>query len=200
MHPRYSAGSPAMVDMVTALGVARDEMRAYSHVLVGYTGPENQAAAQKLGLGGIVEWKQEAASFKLGGNSFTTILAYDLLTRTWHVYNPKELPGWYDGSYDKQPRIRVELLGGGRGTGTRAKYNVYDDAGTLVIYSAGRTAYAIPADDVRAILSYGRYRKPAPECFKFTGPQEEIDAALEDAGVLTWAQVAAKVLEFKQDA
>lgn len=44
--PRYTPGSPALVDEATALKVAREEKDAYEYVLKGYGGVADQRKAQ----------------------------------------------------------------------------------------------------------------------------------------------------------
>lgn len=53
--PRYTPGSPALVDYQTAQGVAEDERRAYERALSGRYGDAERVNAQALGLSGIVE-------------------------------------------------------------------------------------------------------------------------------------------------
>lgn len=55
VRPRYSAGSPAMVDERTALSVARDEQEEYKAALDGIYGAKEASRARELGLSGIVE-------------------------------------------------------------------------------------------------------------------------------------------------
>lgn len=55
VYPRYSVGSPGMVNESTALDVAAHEKSGYEHALDGRSGPEQKARAQRLGLDGIVE-------------------------------------------------------------------------------------------------------------------------------------------------
>jgi len=52
--PRYTAGSPAMVDEATARRVAAQEQDAIEAFLDGSCGEENRTKAEKLGLDGIV--------------------------------------------------------------------------------------------------------------------------------------------------
>jgi hypothetical protein len=59
--PRYSGGSPAQVDFVTAQHVADDERRAYDNALQGAYGDEGIKNAQAKGLKGIVEEREERA-------------------------------------------------------------------------------------------------------------------------------------------
>jgi hypothetical protein len=59
--PRWSSGSPAMVDRRTAIGVAGDEQSSHSHALQGFYGEDKQRAAQAPGaLSGIVEHRHES--------------------------------------------------------------------------------------------------------------------------------------------
>lgn len=55
--PRYTPGSPALVDRATAERVAREERAAYDRILSGRYGAhaETIADAKARGLGGIVE-------------------------------------------------------------------------------------------------------------------------------------------------
>jgi len=52
--PRYTAGSPAMVDTETARRVAIQEKEAIQGHLDGFFGDEAREKAQRLGLAGIV--------------------------------------------------------------------------------------------------------------------------------------------------
>lgn len=52
--PRYTAGSPAMVDEATARRVAEQEKRAIVGVLAGAYGEEARKQAEQLDLAGIV--------------------------------------------------------------------------------------------------------------------------------------------------
>jgi len=62
VRPRYTPGSPGMVDRATAEGVARAESRAYQAALEGVYGFLEQFIAQTLGVARIVvhmnEWGQ----------------------------------------------------------------------------------------------------------------------------------------------
>jgi hypothetical protein len=59
--PRYTGGSPAMVDRETARRVAVQEKLSYEHALKGIYGPLEQVKAAGLGLAGIVEERYERA-------------------------------------------------------------------------------------------------------------------------------------------
>ena len=52
--PRYSGGSPAMVDQSTALRVVQDERGEYEAALSGIYGAEKKARAEREGLDFIV--------------------------------------------------------------------------------------------------------------------------------------------------
>lgn len=52
--PRYTSGSPAMVDEATARRVAEQEQAAVAAIMLGMCGPEEKARAERLGLEGIV--------------------------------------------------------------------------------------------------------------------------------------------------
>lgn len=54
VSPRFSCGSPAMVDEATALHVAEQEVREYQCALEGHYGPEHAEKAKREGLDGIV--------------------------------------------------------------------------------------------------------------------------------------------------
>jgi hypothetical protein len=62
--PRYSPGSPALVDEGIARKVAEDEKRFIEHALEGVWGEAQKARAEKLGLRGIVEYRVEKGSGK----------------------------------------------------------------------------------------------------------------------------------------
>lgn len=55
VRPRYSAGSPAMVDEDTAMRVKRNELDGYEIALSGAVSAAEKARAERLGLSGIVE-------------------------------------------------------------------------------------------------------------------------------------------------
>jgi hypothetical protein len=188
VHPRYSAGSPAMVDMQTALGVARDEQQMFPGALEGVFGAEERRAAQTLGLGGIVEWKMESGA--------SSILAYDLLTRTWHLYHATDVTGEYVGCDSGLTHLTVSKP---RGSGS--KYLMLECHATErpVLSTApdqGRWIPWVPQqdmllralvrpDELAPLLSRGRYRKAAPERAQRAHQdiQRMLDEALEDAGV-----------------
>jgi hypothetical protein len=71
VSPRYSPGSPALVDRLTAEKVMRTEREFYAHALEGIYGEAAQQKAQSLGLEGIVVERWE---------SHTHVHTLDLMT------------------------------------------------------------------------------------------------------------------------
>jgi hypothetical protein len=61
VNPRYSAGSPAQVDGLTARRVVHDEIEGHRRDLEGVHGEEARERAQTRGLAGIVEERTEMA-------------------------------------------------------------------------------------------------------------------------------------------
>lgn len=57
--PRYSAGSPALVHETIALRVAEEEKRGHEHALSGAWGDAQKLRAERLGLRGIAEYREE---------------------------------------------------------------------------------------------------------------------------------------------
>jgi len=64
VNPRYTPGSPDVVESDIALRVARAEHEAYGVALSGIYGETEQRKAHLLGLGGIVETLHEHTSKK----------------------------------------------------------------------------------------------------------------------------------------
>src|SRR5262245_50457146 len=74
--PRYTPGSPALVEPGTAARVAEHERKSYLTARAGIYGSEEQARAERLGLAGIVwSWRQAGR----------LILAVDHLTDEHHT-------------------------------------------------------------------------------------------------------------------
>lgn len=69
--PRYTAGSPAMVDQATAERVMAQERSCYAHALEGVYGIDEQHAASVRGLADIVWTTIERRA---------TLIRHDLLT------------------------------------------------------------------------------------------------------------------------
>lgn len=61
--PRYSGGSPAMVDKATAERIADQERKAYVAYSNGWYGVEGKAKADKEGLDGIVVTSRDGRSY-----------------------------------------------------------------------------------------------------------------------------------------
>jgi hypothetical protein len=57
--PRYTCGSPALVDRHQAVQAAREEEGAYQHATIGRYGPKLEERARTQGLLGIVEVRVE---------------------------------------------------------------------------------------------------------------------------------------------
>ena len=55
VRPRYTPGSPAMVDLRTASKVAKDEKEFYEYALSGTWGAKEKERAEREGLAGIAE-------------------------------------------------------------------------------------------------------------------------------------------------
>lgn len=55
VKPRYTSGSPAVVDSTTASRLIQQERDSYERMIAGVYGEDKKAQAIKLGLGGIVE-------------------------------------------------------------------------------------------------------------------------------------------------
>jgi hypothetical protein len=72
--PRYTPGSPALVDEGIALRVALQERSSVVHILDGLEGEKNQARAKRLGLGGIVEYRVSRGSGKKEGWEVTDVI------------------------------------------------------------------------------------------------------------------------------
>ena len=59
VYPRYSGGSPAGVNMETAIRVALREQEEYESILYGEEGLEAQERAKRMGLAHIAEARRE---------------------------------------------------------------------------------------------------------------------------------------------
>lgn len=69
--PRYTPGSPALVDEATAMRVADEEKKDYETIVAGQSYvPGEEEKAKRLGLKGIVEARQESK----GGWNVTDVL------------------------------------------------------------------------------------------------------------------------------
>lgn len=113
--PRYSASSPAMVDMATALRVAEDEKRAYAAALEGAYGAEMKQVAEVQGLKGIVisrarpsdtcPWRDEITGFDLGDLPYHAIRHFECLT-----FVPKK--GGFKVFFRRQFLLEVQAMKG----------------------------------------------------------------------------------------
>lgn len=115
VRPRYTPGSPALVDYRTAQRVAEQEKDSYRGDLGGYYGEELQARAEKLGLRGIVEYRVERGSGKnhgweiedlCTGEKLFRLTTEALEKRGWTSY--EELPGWAKYRVDSAPPADFE--------------------------------------------------------------------------------------------
>jgi hypothetical protein len=94
--PRYTGGSPAMVDEATAERVAKQEKQSIEYVLQGVEGETNKARAERLGLRGIAECRvEQGAGKKLGwavldlctGERFFRLCTESLRKLGWRRYD-----------------------------------------------------------------------------------------------------------------
>jgi hypothetical protein len=65
--PRYTPGSPGLVDRRIAERVAREEARAYEEAITGADGEAETRKAKALGLCGVAEYREEVGSGKKHG-------------------------------------------------------------------------------------------------------------------------------------
>ena len=79
--PRYTPGSPALVDEGIAVRVALQERSSIVHVLDGMEGEKNQKRAERLGLRGIVEYRVFRGSGKKEGWEVTDLCTGEKLFR-----------------------------------------------------------------------------------------------------------------------
>lgn len=117
-RPRYTPGSPGVVDGEMAARVAAQEREAYEDALAGRHGLQEQAKAKEQGLGGIVLNMQEGAAHWI---------VFDLLTEQhWRWPFRARCPdcgaqvdckrGHIADHYEKRPGRRtrgVEMCDGG---------------------------------------------------------------------------------------
>jgi hypothetical protein len=69
--PRYTGGSPALVDRETAEAVMEEELDAYSRAMFGVYGEKHREKARRLGLKGIVEHRQTFAHHYIATDEIT---------------------------------------------------------------------------------------------------------------------------------
>lgn len=113
--PRYTPGSPALVDEATARRVASEEQDALHYILQGFEGPDAKRRAQHLGLRGVAEARRERGSGKkqgweiedlCTGERFFRLCAESLRKLGWREYN--DLTQWERALVDKDPPLDVE--------------------------------------------------------------------------------------------
>lgn len=113
--PRYTPGSPALVDMTTALRVAAEEAEAIQAALDGAWGEEQKARAERLGLRGIAEDKREQGSGKkhgwdvldlCTGERFFRLTTEALRKHGWRSYH--DLEQWEQRLVDASPPPDLE--------------------------------------------------------------------------------------------
>lgn len=80
VRPRYTPGSPALVDGATAMRVASEEKDAFRSILEGTSGEKELARAKLLGLDGIVQARAEAGT----GRNFRWVIQ-DLCTQNCYL-------------------------------------------------------------------------------------------------------------------
>lgn len=80
VNPRYTSGSPAMVDRETAERVAAEEREAYSAHITGIYGEPRRAMADREGLSGIVEHVMQECRQLSGRGWLDGSLVHDVLT------------------------------------------------------------------------------------------------------------------------
>ena len=108
--PRYTPGSPALIDEATARRAANAEKEFIEHALSGAWGEEQKARAARLGLRGIVEYRVEQGSGKkLGwdvldlctGERFFRLANEALVKLGYKRF--EDLPWWAQQAVEKNP-------------------------------------------------------------------------------------------------
>lgn len=99
VRPRYTPGSPAMVDMRTASKVAHEEKQFYEYALSGVWGEKEKARAEAEGLKGIAE----QVLYEHRQNRQNGFMVRDLITGEEH-WRPQRLS---DGS-EVEPNCEEE--------------------------------------------------------------------------------------------
>jgi hypothetical protein len=110
--PRYTSGSPAMVDIREACHVADGERKAYVNNLTGVFGDELKSLALTKGLGGIAyaRWERGNKVFRL--DLLTGIESIEPPRLTWEDCDRvRELRGYRDHfPLDRDKRIELDAL------------------------------------------------------------------------------------------
>jgi hypothetical protein len=101
--PRYTSGSPAMVDEATAFHVVRAEHDGYNRARSGMYGDEDQALAHTKGLRGIAYSTHE---------SYNTIHVFDLMTDEAYRVPVKYWGTPYGHWYERQDTEQFKVQGG----------------------------------------------------------------------------------------
>jgi len=99
VRPRYTSGSPAIVDAQTAGRVAKQEKEAYEDALTGIFGIELKTRAEREGLGGIAERVMSARR----QNRTDGFVVWDLITCT-EYWRPQRR----GGDVDAEPECLYE--------------------------------------------------------------------------------------------
>lgn len=107
VYPRYTSGSPALVNETVAIHVAQQELSSYKFVLSGRYGEEKKSLAELYGLRGIVLSLTEKSS---GKKSKWEVFDF-LVERKYLVCSTSELrnQGWsrYENLEDYE-RVKIE--------------------------------------------------------------------------------------------
>lgn len=99
--PRYTAGSPALVDEVTARQVAAEEQRAYERYLTGAYGVEERTTAETKGVERIAYATEDKGNVR-----YIT----DLISGRRFRMNMRKTTAWYRWSEGTvEPGIEVEM-------------------------------------------------------------------------------------------
>lgn len=108
VRPRYTAGSPAMVDEATARRVAKQEKTGYEMALEGFYGEEAKMEAEQRGMGAVVfSWTEK-------GN---TLIITDMITEervTRKTFPPRTGHSIFALHPDDVQKRQVVYFGDGR--------------------------------------------------------------------------------------
>lgn len=116
VRPRYTSGSPAMVDAQTAAHVAKSEKSFYEDALSGIMGTEMRERAEREGLKGIAErvMREERRNRRNG------FIVYDLLM-CQEYWRPQRMGDGADAEpdclYEEDHRIDPATFAFARGEG-----------------------------------------------------------------------------------
>jgi len=113
--PRYTPGSPSLVDGKTAERVAKEETRFIEHALSGAWGEKQKERARLLGLRGIAEQRVERGTGRkrgweihdlCTGERFFRLCHEALRALGWRMYN--DLATYEQAEVDKNPPTDIE--------------------------------------------------------------------------------------------